>query len=76
MKTVLEIVKNYLISNEYNGLYNENWECGCVIADLEPGDCMTSECRPGFRIECDCQCHDHDYHIGEKKNETEKNNRA
>ena len=73
MKTVLEIVKNYLITNEYDGLYNEDGECGCVPKNLDPYNCMTSECRPGYRNKCNCQCNDHDYHLGETRDEPEEN---
>jgi len=67
MITVLDIVKQYLIANGYDGLYNE--DCGCVVDDLIPcGDCFDN-CIPGYKWDhcgCGCGCTEH---IGPKEEE-------
>jgi len=63
--TVLDIVKEYLIKNKYDGLYG--FYCGCSIDDLMP--CCwegTADCEPGHKVPCDCGegC---EYHIKVKE---------
>jgi|GEM_PF-2873433 len=45
----LEIVKNYLISNGFDGLQAEA-ECGCEIDDLVPCGNDFSQCTPGYKV--------------------------
>ena len=50
-KTVREIVKDWLIHHGYDGLYNDNGECGCIIDDLIP--CQSEgieECKAGYKV--------------------------
>ena len=49
---VLKIVKEYLIKNGYDGLYNDNG-CGCEFDDLAPGSCLGDCCEPGHKMYCD-----------------------
>lgn len=44
---VLEIVKEWLKSNGYGGLYSG--ECGCCLDDLAPCSCMDEDCEPGYK---------------------------
>lgn len=45
---VKEILLNWLLSNGYDGFYNDDLECGCHISDLiRCGACM-AECIPGY----------------------------
>jgi len=46
MKTIKEIVEEWLIENGYDGLFNT--DCGCRIGDLMP--CMEpqDDCEAGF----------------------------
>lgn len=50
--TVKEIVKEWLETNGYDGLFYEG-ECGCLIDDLMPCALYASEfsavCEPGYR---------------------------
>lgn len=72
MPNVLEITKQYLVSNGYEGLYNVHGECGCEVSDLSPGDCFEERCEPGHKIPCtgpsecptDGSC---EWHIGDKE---------
>lgn len=48
MATVIEIVKNYLEENGYDGLCNQ--ECGCLTGDLVPCDSDFSFCVPGYKV--------------------------
>jgi hypothetical protein len=46
-----DIIKEYLIKNGYDGLYNEN-ECGCFLKDLMPCGEAFSSCIPGYKCLC------------------------
>jgi hypothetical protein len=43
---VVNIVKLYLESNGYDGLYSD--ECACLKDDLEPCGMMSSTCEAGY----------------------------
>lgn len=50
---VKEITEQYLKANGYDGLYNENCECGCERGDLMPCDCSGIEdCEPAMQHYC------------------------
>jgi len=51
MKTVKEIVEEYLRGNGHDGLCNQRIECGCSILDLMPcdWDCV-SECVTAKKV--------------------------
>jgi hypothetical protein len=70
--TVNEIVQEYLKSNGYDGLYNE--DCGCKIDDLCPcGIEGVWDCKAGYVRKCDpgtCPADgDCEWHIGPKEKE-------
>ena len=58
--TVKEIIKDWLLDNGYDGLYND--DCGCSIDALMPCNGNEGACIPGYRknknpahlIECEC----------------------
>lgn len=52
-KTVIEMVKRYLIDNGFDGLYNEDLGCGCELADLEPCGEIRSDCTAGYKHQGD-----------------------
>ena len=66
--TVKEILKEWLTTNGYDGLYSD--ECGCEIDDLvscgnSPSLSSLNDpflCEPGHKTICDCG--DHNWHIG------------
>ena len=60
---VLQIVKQYLEASSFAGLYNEDAECACVIADLAPCGEMSQTCQAGILVKCPRGCGDHDWHI-------------
>ena len=61
---VKEIVLDYLSRNSYEGLFNEDSECGCSVDDFMPcSDGMSAECQPGFRLSGNGEC---DFLIGPK----------
>jgi hypothetical protein len=70
--TVKDIVRLYLASFGFDGLYHEG-DCACLIDDLVPCDNDCSGCKPGYKVPCkggdDCPLDgDCDWHIaGEKK---------
>jgi len=64
---VRQIVKQFLLANGYDGLYND--DCGCALDDLIPcGSESLSTCEPGYKIPCDpetCSANgDCPWHIG------------
>lgn len=46
---VIEIVKAHLIANGFDGLYQEDAECACLVDDLRPCGDDCSNCRPGHK---------------------------
>jgi hypothetical protein len=66
--TVLEMARQYLVDNGYDGLFSGDGECACSIDDLCP--CCADpplDCEAGFKQPCDCGDPDHEFHIGEEK---------
>ena len=49
MTTTIEIIKQYLIDNDYDGLVSEHADCGCVTNDLQPCGMDFATCRPGYK---------------------------
>jgi hypothetical protein len=62
----------YLKSNGYDGLYNDEGFCACELNDLAPcEDLSFMECKPGYKVPCiksECEnggeCK---FHIGPEK---------
>jgi len=44
---VLEIVEEYLIKFNFDGLFNSDLECGCFLGDLCPCESDFCQCEPG-----------------------------
>lgn len=67
--TIKEIILEYLKANGYDGLYH--WTgCACKVDDLMPCDaCSIDGCQPGHLLPCPPECGEHDWHIGDKKND-------
>lgn len=47
---VREIIKKYLVDNEYDGLVNEDGECGCQVGDLFPCGDPSPFCEAGHKL--------------------------
>ena len=45
---VIEIVKEYLQKNNYDGLVGDG--CGCDLADLMPCDCDVMNCEVAHKV--------------------------
>ena len=69
--TVLEIVKEYLMKNHFDGLYNSELECGCPISNLNPCGDFNSNCTAGYQVEASKTSFgtDYDYYICEERKE-------
>lgn len=63
-KTIIEIIKKYLINNEFDGLYNEDYECACEMNDLEPCGQLQSDCKTGYKHPGDSE---YDFYIKDRK---------
>lgn len=48
MKSVSDIVTEYLKASGFDGLYDA--DCGCQIADLMPCRECLCNCKPGYKI--------------------------
>ena len=49
MNKIDEIVAEYLIVNDYDGLCMPDMECGCGVDDLRPcGECLCL-CEPAYK---------------------------
>ena len=47
IKNCAEIIHQYLIDNDYDGLVNPECECGCGLDELIPHeDCWIATCYP------------------------------
>lgn len=52
---VRELLIDYLKEFNYDGLYNSEYGCGCVIDDFAPCDGISPDyCAPGFKVLCRC----------------------
>ena len=49
MTTVIDMVTDYLKSNGFDGLHNDD-ECGCKVGDLAPCNSDFSRCKPGYEV--------------------------
>lgn len=50
---IREIVKQWLIANNFDGLYNDNYDgCGCEVKDLMPCDESGINCYAGYKAPC------------------------
>ena len=55
MKTVRDIVTEWLRTNGYDGLVEKDGECGCRLEDLFPcGDVYAQWCVAGHEVKCTC----------------------
>lgn len=47
MKTVKDVLKEYLIVNGFDGVFHDG-DCACKADDLFPCDCSGADCEPGY----------------------------
>ncbi len=47
---VIDMVETRLKQGGWDGLYNADLECGCLVEDLAPCGDMQAECTAGHRI--------------------------
>lgn len=46
---VITLVKEHLKTNKFDGLVDEDCECGCELSELQPCDSDFSGCRPAYK---------------------------
>lgn len=72
---VLEIVREYLQKNGYDGLFNSTYACGCEASDLAPCDGELEQCEVGYKGPCiaeECENDgDCEWHIGPVKHDAD-----
>jgi hypothetical protein len=59
---IIEMLKEYLESRKYDGLYNRTKECSCANDDLLACCDSANDCVAARKVPCDCteQC---DFHL-------------
>lgn len=69
---VKEIVRRYLVMNNFEGLFHEDGECACKLDDLMPcdGDIYMGTCEVGYIAPCEDP--DFTFCIGREKHEDRK----
>jgi len=70
---VREIIAEWLQEHGYDGLFNTESECACLIEDFFECGYAAPDCEAGYMTKCDCG--EHDYHISPNK-ETSDNART
>ena len=65
------MIADWLKSHRYDGLYNADDVCGCLLDDLAPcEDFSDGDCEPGYKANCTEDC-DHGgpckYHLQRDK---------
>ena len=63
-KTVIEIIKKNLIEEGFDGLYNEDLECACLVDDIEPCGEIKGDCTAGYKHPGDDE---YDFYIKDHK---------
>jgi hypothetical protein len=48
------MIEEYLLEHGFDGLFNGDGECGCVLDDLVPCGELNAECEAGYKGACDC----------------------
>ncbi len=70
MPTVIEILKQHLVDNGFDGLVNGDAECGCDLSDLQPCGESFADCKPAYkRID---PSGEHDFLFFEEKQDESK----
>jgi hypothetical protein len=47
----VEIIKDYLERNGFDGIYDDSCGCGCITNDIR-NHCVNNNCRPGYKGPC------------------------
>ena len=64
---VRALVQAGLKAGGFDGLWNCDGECACLVDDLCPCDEPCIDCQAGYKAPCDCG--EHDWHIKREKPE-------
>lgn len=67
--TVSDIVRDWLLSHGYDGLFSNEGECACLANDLFPCGYTPRDCEAGYKMPCpnpdECEYGPEDHwHIG------------
>ena len=66
-----EILKAWLTERGYDGLWNSEQECACLLRDLAPCESDPGNCEPGYKVTCDhprCDsCRESGWHMQPQK---------
>ena len=71
-----EILKAWLAERGYDGLWNSEQECACLLGNLAPCESDPGNCEPGYKVTCDhprCDsCRESGWHMQPQKPTGEK----
>jgi len=69
---VKTMVRYFLQTKLFDGLFCEAGDCACVIDDIAPcGECLSENCEAGYLAPCPPDCGEHDWHIQKERFEFE-----
>lgn len=60
---LMDVVKDWLVDHQYEGLFHGDTECGCSIDDFMPCGEPGIHCQPGVKAPCDCEDEECEFHI-------------
>lgn len=69
MPTVIEILKQHLVDNGFDGLVNSDAECGCELRDLHPCGESLADCKPAYKHVDPSGEYNYDWLMNEEKQE-------
>lgn len=52
MRPISQMIIEYLQANDFDGLCNPEYECGCGLDDLWPCDFIQRDCVPAYLGQC------------------------
>lgn len=64
---VKQIIETYLKENGFDGLFNTDGECACLIGDFMPCGMVSDECEAGYKKDCDCEGQTCNFHVTAEK---------
>jgi len=54
--SVYQLAERALRLQGFDGLWNFDGDCACVVGYLSPHECMSEQCIPGYRGTCPPEC--------------------
>lgn len=55
MRVIAVIIKEWLVRNNHDGLYNHEYHCSCSVDDVLCCDGKINKCVAAKKAACDCE---------------------